>query len=132
MITAGDLWTVSYTVAGLASVVTVAGLIAVRLLAARSVATILTVIAAVTVLATSAGVVLIAVQMFISRADLDLVMAVVIIGGVAGFAVALLVGRRVSRSSRLLLGAVQEVGRNGAYEAPDSVLPAELAGCRTR
>jgi signal transduction histidine kinase len=128
MISAGDLWTVSYTVAIIAAVVTVAGLIAVRLLAARSVATILTVIAAVTVLATSAGVVWIAKEMFISQADLDVVMAVVVIGGIAGFAVALLVGRRVSRSSRLLLGAVQDVGRGGAYEAPDAVLPAELAG----
>jgi signal transduction histidine kinase len=128
MISAGDLWTVSYTVAIIAAVVTVAGLIVVRLLAARSVATILTVIAAVTVLATSAGVVWIAKEMFISQADLDVVMAVVVIGGIAGFAVALLVGRRVSRSSRLLLGAVQDVGRGGAYAAPDAVLPAELAG----
>ena len=128
MISAGDLWTVCYTVAGIAVAVTVAGLIAVRLLAARSVATNLTVIAAVTVVATSAGVVLIAEKMFISRADLDVVMAVVVIGGIAGFAVALLVGRRVSRSSRLLLGAVQEVGRRGEYVAPEAVLPAELAG----
>ena len=128
MISAGDLWTVSYTVAIIAAVVTVAGLFAVRLLAARSVATILTVIAAVTVLATSAGVVWIAKEMFISRADLDVVMAVVVIGGIAGFAVALLVGRRVSRSSRLLLSAVHDVGRSGAYAAPGAVLPAELAG----
>jgi len=128
MISPGDLWTVCYTVAGISVVVTVAGLIAVRLLAARSVATNLTIIAAVTVLATSAGAVMIAQKMFISRADLDVVMAVVVIGGIAGFVVALLVGRRVSKSSRLLLGAVQEVGRNGEYVAPEAVLPAELAG----
>jgi signal transduction histidine kinase len=128
MISGGDLWTVCYYVAGISVVVTVAGLLAVRLLAARSVATILTVIAAVTVLATSAGVATIAQKMFISRADLDVVLAVVVIGGIAGFVVALLVGRRVSKSSRLLLDAVQEVGRNGEYEAPDAVLPAELAG----
>jgi signal transduction histidine kinase len=128
MISPADLWTVCYYVAGIAVVVTVAGLLAVRLLAARSVATILTVIAAVTVLATSAGSVMIAQKMFISRADLDVVMAVVVIGGIAGFVVALLVGRRVSKSSRLLLGAVQEVGRKGEYVAPEAVLPAELAG----
>jgi signal transduction histidine kinase len=128
MISPGDLWTVCYTVAGISVVVTVAGLIAVRLLAARSVATNLTIIAAVTVLATSAGVVMIAQKMFISRADLDVVMAVVVIGGIAGFVVALLVGRRVSKSSRLLLGAVQDVGRNGEYVAPEATLPAELAG----
>ncbi|MGH3276516.1 MAG: sensor histidine kinase [Streptosporangiaceae bacterium] len=128
MISGADLWTVSYTVVGIAVIVTSAGLLAVRLLAARSVATILTVIAAVTVLATLAGVVVIATEMFISAADRDVVTAVVVIGGVAGFAVALLVGRRVSRSSRLLLSAVQEVGRSGAYAAPRAVLPAELAG----
>jgi signal transduction histidine kinase len=128
MISLGDLWTVSYTVAGISVVVTAAGLVAVRMLAARSVATTLTVIAAVAVLATSGGVVMIAQKMFISRADLDVVMAVVVIGGIAGFAVALLVGRRVSKSSRLLLGAVQEVGRRGEYVAPEAVLPAELAG----
>ncbi|HEX5292931.1 MAG TPA: ATP-binding protein [Streptosporangiaceae bacterium] len=128
MISPGDLATVCYYVAGISVVVTAAGLVAVRLLAARSVATILTVIAAVTVLATSAGSVMIAQKMFISRADLDVVMAVVVIGGIAGFVVALLVGRRVSKSSRLLLGAVQEVGRIGEYQAPDAVLPAELAG----
>ncbi|HEY2286482.1 MAG TPA: ATP-binding protein [Streptosporangiaceae bacterium] len=128
MISPGDLATVCEYVGGIAVVVTGAGLIAVRLLAARSVATILTVIAAVTVLATSGGVVMIAMKMFISSADLDVVMAVVIIGGIAGFVVALLVGRRVSRSTRLLLGAVQEVGPSGAYEAPDAVLPAELGG----
>jgi signal transduction histidine kinase len=99
-----------------------------RLLAARSVATSLTVVAAVTVAATLAGVVVISMEMFISRKDLDVVLAVVAIAGIAGFAVALLLGRRVSAASRLMLGAVQEVGRGGAYDPPPAVLPAELAG----
>jgi signal transduction histidine kinase len=128
MISASDLWTVTYTVAAAAVVVSTAGLIAVRLLAARSVATILTVIAAVTVAATLAGVVVIAKEMFISQADLDVVMAVVVIAGIAGFGVSLLVGRRVAKASRLLLGAVQEVGLSGDYQRPDAVLPAELTG----
>jgi signal transduction histidine kinase len=128
MIPAADLWTVSYTVAGIALVACAAGMIALRLLAARPLATILTVIAAVTVVATLAGVVVIAMEMFISDKDRDLVLAVVAIGGIAGFAVALLVGRQVSAASRLLLGAVQEMGRGGEYRAPQAVLPAELAG----
>ena len=128
MISPGDLWTVSYIVAGIALLVLVLGLAALRLLAARSIATILAVIGAVTVAATVVGFVVVAHEMFIARSDLDVVMAVVVIGGIAGFVVALLVGRRVSKSSRLLLGAVHEVGRNGEYEAPDAVLPAELAG----
>ena len=60
MITAADLWTVSYTVAGIAALAAAAGMMVLRLLAARSVATSLTVVAAVTVAATLAGVVVIA------------------------------------------------------------------------
>ena len=67
-------------------------------------------------------------EMFISGKDLDVVLAVVLIAGIAGFAVALLLGRRVSTASRLLLGAVQEVGKGGEYRPPHAVLPAELAG----
>ncbi|MGH3408278.1 MAG: hypothetical protein ACRDRJ_38165, partial [Streptosporangiaceae bacterium] len=113
-----DLWTVSYTVAGVALVASAGGLVAVRLLAARSVAVNLAVVAAVTVVATVTGFVLIAREMFISQGDLDLVMAVVVISGIAGFAVALVVGRRIGAASRLLLGAVQEVGRSGSFHRP--------------
>jgi signal transduction histidine kinase len=130
MISEPDLWTVSLTVAGVAAVVSAGGLLAARLLAGRSVATILTVISAVTIAATVAGFVLIAQEMFISSSELDLVMAVVVIAGVAGFAVSLLVGRKAAGASRLLLGAVQEVGRSGEYRRPAATLPAELAGLR--
>jgi signal transduction histidine kinase len=81
----------------------------------------------VTVAATLAGVVVISMEMFISRKDLDVVLAVVAITGIAGFAVALLLGRRVSAASRLMLAAVQEVGKGGGYRPPRAVLPAELA-----
>ena len=127
MITAADLWTVSYTVAGIAALAAATGTMVLRLLAARSVATSLTVVAAVTVAATLAGVVVISMEMFISRKDLDVVLAVVAITGIAGFAVALLLGRRVAAASRLMLAAVQEVGRGGGYCPPTAVLPAELA-----
>src|ERR1700689_4501280 len=127
MITAADLWTVSYTVAGIAALAAAAGTIGLRLLAARSVGTSLNVVAAVTVAATLAGVVVISMDLFISRKDLDVVLAVVAITGIAGFAVALLLGRRVSAASRLMLAAVQEVGKGGGYRPPTAVLPAELA-----
>ena len=81
-----------------------------------------------TVAAALAGVAVISMEMFISRKDLDVVLAVVAIAGIAGFAVAVLLGRRVSAASRLMLGAVQDVGRGGAYCPPAAVLPAELAG----
>jgi signal transduction histidine kinase len=66
-------------------------------------------------------------EMFISRKDLDVVLAVVVIAGIAGFAVAVLLGRRVSAASRLLLVAVGKVGTGGGYCPPQAVLPAELA-----
>jgi signal transduction histidine kinase len=128
VITAAELWTVSYTVAGIAALAAAAGMIVLRLLAARSVATSLTVVAAVTVAATLAGIVVISLELFISRKDLDVVLAVVAITGIAGFAVAVLLGRRVSAASRLLLSAVQEVGRGGGYLPPLAILPAEMAG----
>ena len=128
MITAAELWTVGCTVAAIAALAAAAGTIALRLLAARSVATSLTIVAAVTVAATLAGVVVISMEMFISRKDLDVVLAVVAIAGIAGFAVALLLGRRVSAASRLMLAAVQDVGRGSGYRQPPAVLPAELAG----
>jgi signal transduction histidine kinase len=128
MITAAELWTVSYTVAGIAAVAAVAGTVVLRLLAARSVATSLTVVAAVSVAATLAGVAVISKEMFLSRKDLDVVLAVVAIAGIAGFAVALLLGRRLSAACRLMLTAVHEVGRGAAYRPPAAVLPAELAG----
>src|SRR5271170_2870347 len=128
MISVADLWTVSYTVAGIALLSAAAGVAALRLLAARPVATMLTVIAAVTVTATLAGVVVIATEMFISGKDLAVVLAVVVIAGIAGFGVCLIVGRRVSAASRLLLSAVRDVGNSGEYRRPSAVLPAELAG----
>lgn len=127
MIPPSDLWTVGYTVAGIAVVACAAGIGVLRLLAARSVATTLNVIAAVTVAATLVGVTVSASEMFIAQADLDVVIAIVVIAGIAGFAVALLIGRRVSAASRLLLGAVREVGESGEYHPPGAVLPAELA-----
>jgi len=126
--TAADWWTVTYTVALIALCVMAAGVIAVRVLAARSVATLMAVIAMVTLVATLAGVVVIAMNMFISRGDLDVVLAVVLIGGVAGFGVSVVVGRRVSAASRVLLASVQRVGGGGRYQPPGQVLPAELDG----
>lgn len=126
--TAADWWTVSYTVALIALAVMAAGVATVRALAARSVATLMAVIAAVTLVATLAGVVVIAMNMFISRGDFDVVLAVVLIGGIAGFGVSVIVGRRVAMASGLLLAAVQRVGGGGRYQPPARVLPAELEG----
>jgi signal transduction histidine kinase len=128
MIPGSDLLKVAYTVAGIAAAAGGAGIVALRLLAARSVGASLAVISAVTVAATLAGVLVISAEMFISHEDLDVVVTVVAVAGIAGLAVALLLGRRVSAASRLMLTAVREVGRGGGYRRPQAVLPAELAG----
>jgi signal transduction histidine kinase len=131
VISASHLWTVGYTVAAIALLAYAAGALTLRALAARSVSTILTVIAAVTISATLAGVVVIAMEMLISRKDRDLVLAVVVAAGIAGFAVALLVGRRLSAASRLLHDAVRDIGAGRRYQPPNTVLPAELAALST-
>ncbi len=65
--------------------------------------------------------------MMISVDDRNVVLAVVVIAGMAGFAVALLVGHRVTAASRVLLTAVRNVGSVGYYEPPQAHLPAEFA-----
>ena len=104
-----------------------------RLLAARSVATNLAVVAAVTVVATVAGFVLIAKKMFISQGDLDLVMAVVVISGIAGFC-------RRPGGGPARRGRESAAARRGAGGGPQRLLPParrpccppSWPGCRTR
>ncbi len=79
------------------------------------------------IISTSAGVGVIAYKMMISVEDRNVVLAVVVIAGLAGFAVALLVGHRVTAASRVLLAAVRNVGSAGYYEPPQGHLPAEFA-----
>ena len=126
MIALSDLWVVSYTITGIAVAGAAAGMLAVRLLARRNMATLLSVVAAVVIVTSAAGVVVSADKMFISDQDRNMVMVVVAIAGVVGFAVAMLVGRRITAASRLLLAAVRKVGSTGRYEPPDAVLPAEF------
>ncbi|MGE5134380.1 MAG: sensor histidine kinase [Gemmatimonadota bacterium] len=120
------LWQLTYTVAGVAVASALTGLLAVRLLARRSVGTLLLVVAAVVIASSMAGVGIIGYQMMITKADRNVVLAVVIVAGLAGFAVALLVGHRVSAKSRVLLGAVRKVGSTGHFDPPRAVLPAEF------
>ena len=121
------LWQVTYTVAGAALASVLAGLAFVRLLARRGLAALLFTVAAVVVVSSMAGVGIIAWQMMISTADRNVVLAVVIIAGLAGLVAALLVGHRITAASRVLLGAVREVGRSGRYQPPVKPLPAEFA-----
>lgn len=122
-----DLLHVSYSVGAIAVVTLLIGLIALRLLAGRSITAMLTVVAAITVGTSLAGVGAIAVLMLASSADRDVMLELLAIAGLAGFAVALLLGRKISAASRILLGAVREVGETGQYRPPQATLPAELS-----
>ena len=114
-------------VAGVALAAGVAGLFSVRLLAKRSMATLMLVVAAVVIVSSAVGVGIVAQQMLVSTADRNVVLVVVVMAALAGFAVTLIVGHRVTKASRLLVDAVQDVGSIGYYEPPEARLPAEFA-----
>ena len=109
-----------------AVVITAIGIVALRVLAARSVSVMVTVIVLASVLTSLAGVGVIAHRM-LSGVDQRVVLDLMMIAGLASLAVALFVGRRLTKASRALASAVQGVGENGVYVAPQATLPTELA-----
>ncbi len=113
-------------VAGVALASAAAGLLSIRLLARRSMATLLFVVAAVVILSSAVGVEIVAHQMLVSDADRNVVLVVVVMAALAGFAVALVVGRQVTSASRRLLNAVRDVGSIGYFEPPKARLAAEF------
>jgi signal transduction histidine kinase len=126
MIAPSDLLHVSESVATIAVITCIIGLVALRLLAGRSISAMLTVVAAVTVITSLAGVGAITVLMLATPGDREVMLELLGIAGLAGFAAALFVGRKISTASRALLSAVREVGETGQYEPPRVTLPAEL------
>jgi signal transduction histidine kinase len=113
-------------VAGVGLASAAAGLLCVRLLARRSMATLLFVVAAVVIASSAVGVEIVARQMLVSVADRNVVMVVVVMAALAGFAVALVVGHQVTSASRALLNAVRDVGSIGYFEPPKARLAAEF------
>src|SRR5690349_1207726 len=75
---------------------------------------------------TIAGIGVIAWRMMGSGQQRDEILDLMALGGLAGLAVALFVGRRITKTSRALAKAVQSVGDSGVYVAPKGTLPAEL------
>ena len=122
-----DLAHVSEWVGGAVVAITLAGVIVLRLLARRSVGTHVALVAAVSVVTAMAGIGEIAFIM-LTPSDREVMLELMGIAGLASLAVALFVGRSLSRASRTLLGAVRQVGDSGIYTPPDAALPAELAG----
>ena len=121
-----DLEFVSVVTLVFALVISVIGMVALQVLAARSVAVMVTIIVLTSVLTSLAGVSVIAYRM-LSGINQRVVLDLMVIAGLAGLAVALFVSRRLTKASKALSSAVQGVGENGVYIAPEAALPAELA-----
>ena len=122
-----DLTKISVRVLLLSVIVTCLGIGLLRLLAAKSVGVMLSLVVGVSVLCSLLGVGVIAWLMMASGDDRDVMIDLMAIAGLSGFAVAMCVGRRIITSSKALSAAVERVGENGAYVPPQMVLPAELA-----
>ncbi|WP_449065532.1 hypothetical protein [Planomonospora algeriensis] len=117
---------IAVVTAGLGLPVAFAGLGAMHLLRERSIGTMLAVLAAVPVVVTVAGVAAITMRMIIEGGSRDIVLSVVVIGGLVGLGVAAVLARRVVAASRRLVGAVHDVSESGEFTPPRG-LPAELA-----
>ncbi|MEU8380215.1 HAMP domain-containing sensor histidine kinase [Streptosporangium sp. NPDC048865] len=111
--------------AGLGMLVALAGLGAMRLLRERSIGVMLAVVVVVTVVATVAGMVALTLKMIIEGALRDIVLSVVVVGGLVGLGVATVLSRRVVGASRRLVDAVHAVPASGEFTPPTG-LPAEL------
>jgi signal transduction histidine kinase len=116
-----SLWTL---VAALG--ISVIGVTALRLLARRSISMLITAVVLVSVFTSMAGIAVIAYRM-LSGVNQDVVLDLMAIAGLAGLIVALVVGRQLTKASRSISDAVQNVGDSGVYIAPQQPLPAELA-----
>jgi signal transduction histidine kinase len=121
-----DLLHISERVLLLSVVVTFIGIGLIRLLAAKSVGLMLALVVGVSVLCSLLGVGVIAWLMMGSTTDRDVMIDLMSIAGLAGFAVAMFVGRRIITASHALSSAVQNVSETGIYVAPTMTLPAEL------
>ena len=110
-----------------AVVISVIGILLLRPLGARSLSLMFTVVVAASVLASMAGVGVIAYRMMATSGDRNVMLTLIPIGALAGFAVALVVARRLIKASRAISEAVQGVGESGVYIPPQRTLPAELA-----
>jgi len=122
-----DLVFISKYVGIIAVVFAVIGILLLKRFAGRSIGFMVAIVVAVCTLTSMAGVGVIAVKMVGTPAVRDEVLDLMAIAGLAGLAVAVFVGRRLTKASRALSSAVQGVGDTGVYVAPKLTLPAELS-----
>jgi signal transduction histidine kinase len=125
-IATSDIAFVTLWTAACALVISVAGIIALRLLAGRSIRVMVAGVVLVCLFTTMAGVSFIAHRM-LSRVNENAIFDLMGIAGLAGLIVALVVGRDLIKASRSISAAVRGVGDSGVYIAPRQTLPAELA-----
>ena len=124
---ADDLAYITEWVVGAAMLITALGVVGQRLLARRSIGIQVTLVALVTVVTLLAGIGVISYRM-LEVGDREVMLELMGIAGLAGLAVALVIGRSVTRATRRLLGAVRQVGDSGIYTPPMVALPTELTG----
>src|SRR6201996_3020559 len=122
-----DLTAISVRVLLLSVVVTFLGIGLLKLLAAKSVGFMLSMVVGGAVFCSLVGVTVIAWLMMASDQDRDVMIDLMAIAGLSGFAVAMFVGRRIITSSKALSKAVEAGGENGVYVPPQMTLPLELA-----
>ncbi len=125
-IATSDIGFISFWTLVSALIISVAGVITLRLLAGRSVRVMVTGVVLVSVFTSMAGVAVIAYRM-LSGVNQDVVLDLMAIAGLAGLIVALVVGRQLIKASRAISAAVQGVGDSGVYIAPKMTLPAEMS-----
>ena len=126
-VAAVDLEHVTEWIVGAAMLTTAIGVLGQRLLARRSIGIQVALVAIVTVVTALAAVGVISYCM-LAVGDREIMLELMGIAGLAGLAVALVIGMSVTRATRRLLGAVREVGDSGIYTPPAVTLPTELAG----
>ena len=126
-VAATDLTQVTVWIIGSAMLMTAVGVVGQRLLARRSVGVQVALVSVVTVVTALAAIGVIAYRM-LAVVDRDVMFELMGLAGLAGLAVALVIGRSVTQATRRLLGAVREVGDSGIYTPPAVALPTELAG----
>ncbi len=114
-------------VAGTAMLTTAIGVGGQRLLARRSIGLQVALVAVITVVTALAAVSTISANM-LTASDREAMFELMGIAGLAGFAVALVISRSITRGARKLLGAVKEVGESGFFTPPPITLPTELSG----
>jgi signal transduction histidine kinase len=124
---AAGLEQVTVWIVGVAMLTTAGGVLGQRLLARRSIGLQVSLVALVTLVTSLAAVAAISVCC-LAGTDREVMLELMGIAALAGLAVALLIGRSVTRATGRLLGAVREVGDSGIYTPPLMALPTELAG----